>query len=181
MRQYAYGINFASVNTSEFLTLNKEVINMAIVRWNPMRDLMSMEREFNKIFNSLERKFGFGDGNNENEEFENAVWMPMTDILEDENQYYLNIDLPGIKKEDVKINYSNGQLSISGERKQETVEKNTKYHRAERSYGKYYRSFTLPQKINENEIDAEFKDGQLKISIPKSEEAKPKQLEIKVK
>ena len=154
---------------------------MAIVRWNPMRDLMSMEREFNKIFNSLERKFGFGDGDNENEEFENAVWMPMTDILEDENQYYLNIDLPGIKKEDVKINYSNGQLSISGERKQETVEKDTKYHRAERSYGKYYRSFTLPQKINENEIDAEFKDGQLKISIPKSEEAKPKQLEIKVK
>jgi HSP20 family protein len=163
------------------LTLNMEVINMAIVRWNPMRDIMSMEREFNKIFNSLERKFGFGNGDNENQEFDNAVWMPMTDILEDDNQYYLNIDLPGIKKEDVKINYSNGQLSISGERKQENVEKNTKYHRAERSYGKYYRSFTLPQKIKENEIDAEFKDGQLKISIPKSEEAKPKQLEIKVK
>ena len=154
---------------------------MAIVRWNPMRDLVSMERDFNKIFNSLERKFGFGDGDNENEEFENAVWMPMTDILEDDNQYYLNIDLPGIKKEDVKINYSNGQLSISGERKQETVEKNTKFHRAERSYGKYYRSFTLPQKIKESEIDAEFKDGQLKISIPKSEEVKPKQIEIKVK
>jgi HSP20 family protein len=154
---------------------------MAIVRWNPMRDLMSMEREFNKVFNSLERKFGFSDGDNGNEEFENAVWMPMTDILEDDGQYYLNIDLPGIKKEDVKINYSNGQLSISGERKLETVEKNAKYHRAERSYGKYYRSFTLPQKIKENEINAEFKDGQLKISIPKSEEAKPKQLEIKVK
>ena len=155
---------------------------MAIVRWNPMRDLMSMEREFNKIFNSLERKFGFdGDNGNGNEEFENAVWMPMTDILEDENQYYLNLDLPGIKKEDVKINYTNGQLSISGERKQETIEKNTKYHRAERSYGKYYRSFTLPQKINENDINAEFKDGQLKISIPKSEEAKPKQIEIKIK
>ena len=154
---------------------------MAIVRWNPMRDLVSMERDFNKIFNSLEKKFGFGDGDNENEEFENAVWMPMTDILEDDCQYYLNIDLPGIKKEDVKINYSNGHLSISGERKQETVEKNTKFHRAERSYGKYYRSFTLPQKIKENEINAEFKDGQLKISIPKSEEVKPKQIEIKVK
>jgi HSP20 family protein len=157
-----------------------EVITMAIVRWNPTRDLMSMEREFNRIFNSLERKFGFGDSNSENEEFENAVWMPMTDILEDENQYYLKIDLPGIKKEDVKINFSNGQLSISGERKQENIEKNAKYHRSERSYGKYYRSFTLPQKIKENEISAEFKDGQLKISIPKSEESKPKQLEIKV-
>jgi HSP20 family protein len=158
-----------------------EVIIMAIVRWNPMRDLMSMEREFNRIFNSLDRKFGFGESDRENEEFENAVWMPLTDILEDDNRYYLNIDLPGIKKEDVKINYTNGQLSISGERKMESEEKNTKYHRAERSYGKYYRSFTLPQKIKENEIDAEFKDGQLKISIPKSEEAKPKQLEIKVK
>ena len=156
-----------------------EEIIMAIVRWNPMWDMMSMEREFNKVFNSLERKFGFGDS--DNEEFENAIWMPMTDILEDDNKYYLNIDLPGIKKEDVKINYSNGQLSINGDRKQETIEKNAKFHRSERSYGKYYRSFTLPQKIKENEIDAEFKDGQLKISIPKSEEAKPKQLEIKVK
>jgi HSP20 family protein len=98
-----------------------EEIIMAIIRWNPMRDLMSVEREFNKIFNSLDRKFTLGDS--ENEEFENAVWMPMTDILEDDNQYYLNIDLPGIKKEDVKINYSNGQLSISGERKQETVKR----------------------------------------------------------
>jgi HSP20 family protein len=156
-----------------------EEIIMAIVRWNPMRDLMSVEREFNKIFNSLDRKFTFGDS--ENEEFENAVWMPMTDILEDDKQYHLNIDLPGIKKEDVKINYANGQLSISGERKQEADEKNAKYHRVERSYGKYYRSFTLPEKIKENEIIAEFKDGQLKVSIPKSEEAKPKQLEIKVK
>jgi HSP20 family protein len=154
---------------------------MAIVRWNPMRDMMSMEREFNKIFNSLERKFSFGNGNGENEEFENAIWMPMTDIVEDDNQYYLNIDLPGIKKEDVKINYSNGQLNISGERKQENMENNAKFHRVERSYGKYYRSFALPQKIKENEINAEFKDGQLKISIPKSEEVKPKQLEIKVK
>ena len=71
----------------------------------------------------MKENLAFGDSENENEEFENAVWMPMTDILEDENQYYLNIDLPGIKKEDVKINYVNGQLSISGERKQETVRK----------------------------------------------------------
>jgi HSP20 family protein len=158
-----------------------EVIIMAIVRWNPMRDLMSMEREFNRVFNSLERKFGFEDSDRENPELENAVWMPMTDIIEDDNKYYLNIDLPGIKKEDVKINFTNGQLSISGERKMETEEKNAKFHRTERSYGKYYRSFTLPTKIKENEIDAEFKDGQLKISIPKSEEVKPKQIEIKVK
>src|ERR1035437_2082409 len=104
-----------------------EVTTMAIVRWNPMRDLMSMDRECNKIFNSLERKFGFEGSERDIEEFENAVWMPTTDILEDDNRYYLNLDLPGIKKEDVKINFSDGLLSISGERKMETVDKNAKY------------------------------------------------------
>ena len=155
---------------------------MAIVTWNPMRDLMSMEREFNKIFSSLDKKLGFGETDRDvNSEYENALWSPLTDISEDDNRYYLKVDLPGIKKEDVKINLANGQLTISGERNQETEEKNVKYHRIERSFGKYFRSFTLPEKIKENEIDAEFKDGQLKITIPKSEEARHKQLEIRVK
>jgi HSP20 family protein len=154
---------------------------MAIVRWNPSRDLMNIEREFNRIFNSFNRRFGFGDSDEEAAEYENAVWSPLTDISEDEDSYKLKLDLPGVKKEDVKINYENGQLSISGERKQETEKKNSKYHRVERSYGKYFRSFNLPSKIQEDKIDAEFKDGQLTITVPKSEEVKPKQIEVKVK
>jgi len=154
---------------------------MAIVRWNPSRDLLNIEREFNRMFNSFNRRFGFGDTDDEMAEYDNAVWTPLSDIAEDENSYKIKLDLPGIKKEDVKISYENGLLSISGERKQEKENKNSKYHRVEISYGKYFRSFTLPSKIKEDKIDAEFRDGQLMITIPKSEEAKPKQIEVKIK
>jgi HSP20 family protein len=154
---------------------------MAIVRWNPSKDLLNIEREFNRMFNSFNKSFGFGDSDDELAEYENAVWAPLTDISEDEDNFVLKLDLPGIKKENVKINYENGQLSISGERKHEFEKKNAKFHRVERSYGKYFRSFNLPSKIQEDKIDAEFKDGQLTITVPKSEEAKPKQIEVKVK
>jgi len=153
---------------------------MAIVKWNPAKELLNVEREFNRFFNTFGRHFGISSGEID-EEFENAVWMPLTDIIEDKDNYVLKLDLPGISKNDVKISYSDGQLMISGERKQEKESKDSKYHRVERSYGKYYRSFTLPQKIQEDKIDAEFKDGQLTITVPKSEEAKPKELDIKIK
>ncbi len=154
---------------------------MAIVKWNPARELLSIEREFGRMFDNFEKKFGFGNGGNENDEYENAVWSPLTDISENSENYSLKMDLPGISKKDVKISYRDGQLTISGERKQEEDNKDSKYHRVERSFGKYYRSFTLPAKIKESEIEAEFKDGQLTVIVPKSEEAKPKELEIKVK
>jgi HSP20 family protein len=104
----------------------------------------------------------------------------MTDIYEDNDNYRLKADLPGIKKEDVKISFSDGKLSISGEREQEQESKETKCHRVERTYGKYYRSFTLPKEIKEDKIKADFKDGQLTVTIPKAEEVKPKEIAIKV-
>lgn len=152
---------------------------MAIVRWNPSRELLNVEREFNRFFNSIGNRFFLKDS--DNDEYENAVWTPLTDISETDDNYLLKVDLPGIKKEDVKISFNDGKLTISGERKQETEEKDSKYHRVERSYGKYFRSFSLPQKIKEDKIDAEFKDGQLKITVPKAEEAKPREIEVKVK
>jgi HSP20 family protein len=153
---------------------------MAITRWNPARELLNVEREFNKLFNSLGSRFGFMDSS-EDSEYENAVWMPLTDIVEDKDNFTLHLDLPGVKKEDVKISFSDGQLTISGERKQEKETSDSKYHRVERVFGKYYRSFTLPSKIKEDKIEAEFKDGQLMITVPKAEEAKPKEIPIKVK
>jgi HSP20 family protein len=107
--------------------------------------------------------------------------MPLTDIIEEDDKYILRMDLPGIDKKDVKISYANGELTISGERKQEKVSKKATYHRIERAFGKYYRSFSLPEKIVEDKIEAEFKDGQLTITIPKAEDAKPKEIEVKVK
>ncbi len=106
-------------------------------------------------------------------EYDNAVWMPLTDISEDNDNFYLKADLPGIKKEDVKISYTDGTISISGERSQEKETKEKKFHRIERSYGKYYRSFNVPAEIKEDKIKAEFKDGQLTITIPKADEVKP--------
>ena len=153
---------------------------MTLVKWNPARELLNVEREFNKLFNTFNNRFGF-DESTMNEELENAVWSPLTDISENKDQYILKMDLPGVSKENLKLNFHDGELIISGERKQEKEDKDSKYHRIERTYGKYYRSFTLPQTIQADKINAEFKDGQLTITVPKSEEAKPKELEIKVK
>ncbi len=152
---------------------------MALVRFNPVRDLLDVEREFNRMFRTFENRFGVSKGEDENG-YENAVWMPLTDIYEDKNNYTLKADLPGMKKDDVKISYTDGQLTISGERVQEKESKDAKCHRVERTYGKLYRSFNLPKEIKADEIKAEFKDGQLSITIPKAEEVKPKEIDIKV-
>ncbi|MDR3628193.1 MAG: Hsp20/alpha crystallin family protein [Ignavibacteriaceae bacterium] len=152
---------------------------MAIMKWNPSRELLNVEREMNKFFNSFGSRFGLMDTAN-NDEYENAVWAPLTDISEDKDNYIIKLDLPGVSKEDVKISYLDGQLSISGERKQEKETKELKFHRVERTYGRYVRSFTLPGVIKEDKIDAEFKNGQLQITVPKAEEAKPKEISIKI-
>ncbi|MFA3781787.1 Hsp20/alpha crystallin family protein [Melioribacteraceae bacterium 4301-Me] len=153
---------------------------MKLVRWNPMRDLVEIEREFDRLFRNFDSRFGFNIAGNGNEDLENAVWAPLSDIYEDNDNFVVRLDLPGVKKEDVKISYDDGQLIITGERKQEKETENHKFHRVERIYGKFYRSFVLPNKIKEGKISAEFKDGQLTITIPKAEEAKPKEIPIKV-
>jgi HSP20 family protein len=151
---------------------------MSLVKWNPSRELLNIEKEFNRMVNALTGRFGFKK--ELDDELENASWMPLTDIIETKDNYIFKLDIPGVKKEDVKISFVNGTLSISGERKQEKESKDSKLHRIERTYGGYYRSFTLPQQIKEDKIEAEFKDGALTITVPKSEEAKPKEIEIKV-
>jgi len=153
---------------------------MVIVRFNPARDLLNVERQFNRMFKSIDDSFGFLKKEDSDDEYENAVWMPLTDVYEDKDDYKITADLPGIKKEDVKISVADGKLSISGERKQEEETKDAKYHRIERTFGKYYRSFTLPNEIKEDKIKAAFKDGQITVTIPKAEDVKPKEIAIKV-
>lgn len=154
---------------------------MSLVRYNPMRDLLNVEREFSRLFSDLESRFNFPSRKEADEEYENAVWMPLTDIYEDKDNYRLILDLPGLSKSDVKLSYLNGELKISGERQQQKEEKDGKFHRVERTYGKFFRSFRLPEKVKEDKIEAEFKDGQLTVVIPKAEEVKPKELQISVK
>jgi HSP20 family protein len=153
---------------------------MAIIRFNPVRDLINVEREFNRMFRTFENRFGVSKNDDSENGYENAVWMPLTDIYETKDGYTIKADLPGMKKDDVKISYTDGQLSISGERVQEQETKDAKCHRVERTYGKLYRSFNLPNEIKEDKIKAEFKDGQLTITIPKADEVKPKEIDIKV-
>ncbi len=109
-----------------------------------------------------------------------SQWTPLVDIIEDNNEYLVKAELPELKKEEVKVNVENGQLTISGERKSEKEEKGKKFHRIERSYGSFLRSFTLPESVNADTVSAEFKDGVLSVHLPKDEKAKPKSIEVTV-
>jgi HSP20 family protein len=106
---------------------------------------------------------------------------PAVNIEENENEYIISAELPGVEKKDVKITFEDGALSISGEKKVENEDKKDNFHRIERRYGVFSRSFAIPSSIVIDKIDASFKDGVLRVVLPKAEEAKPKQIEVKVK
>lgn len=145
--------------------------------WDPFRELNTLE-------NRLERFFGRpsqGGGNGgEKEAMTVTQWAPLVDITEDDKEYMVKAELPELKKEEVKVTVENGELTISGERKFEKEEKGKKYHRIERSYGSFVRSFTLPEGVSGEKVVADFKDGILKVHLPKDEKAKPKAIEVKV-
>jgi HSP20 family protein len=133
--------------------------------------------------NRLARFFGLSPArltNGEKEAMTVTEWSPAVDITEDDKEWLVKADLPEVKKEDVKVTVENGVLTITGERKLEKEEKNKKYHRIERSYGNFLRSFTLPDAADGSKVNAEFKDGVLKVHLPKGEKAKPKAVEVKV-
>jgi HSP20 family protein len=107
-------------------------------------------------------------------------WAPSVDIAETPEEFLIKAELPEVKKEDVKVSVENGVLRLAGERKQEKEEKGRKYHRVERSYGSFLRTFTLPDNVDDTKVHAEFKDGVLNVRLPKTEKAKPKAIEVKV-
>jgi HSP20 family protein len=110
----------------------------------------------------------------------NTDWAPAVDIVETPEEYLVKAELPEINKEDVHVSVEQGVLRMSGERKQEHDEKNRKYHRVERVYGSFMRSFVLPENVDESKLRADFKDGILNVHLPKAEKAKPRSVEIKV-
>jgi HSP20 family protein len=147
---------------------------MTLVRWDPFRELEDMSDRLNRMFNrpSLPQT-------NAKETMVVADWAPSVDISETEGEYQIKAEIPDVKKEDVKVTLEDGVLRIQGERKHEKEEKGKKYHRVERSYGTFVRSFTLPDLVDEEKVKAEFKDGVLNLQLPKSEKAKPKAIEVK--
>ena len=148
----------------------------ALTRWNPFEELDELQ-------NRLSTFFGRAPVRRQNGEQENmtvAQWAPLVDITEDDKEYLIKAELPEVKNDEVKVTLENGVLTITGERKFEKEEKGKKYHRVERAYGSFVRSFTLPDDADANKVNAEFKDGVLKVHVAKSEAAKPKQIEVKV-
>jgi len=109
-----------------------------------------------------------------------SQWLPLVDITENEKEYLIKVELPEVKKDDVKVTVESGVLTISGERKFEREDKDKKYHRIERSYGSFTRSFSVPDDAEDSQVSAEFKEGVLTVHLAKSEKARPKSVEVKV-
>jgi HSP20 family protein len=115
------------------------------------------------------------------EEASLTAWTPSVDIAERDNEYLVKVELPGVEKNDVSITLESNILTIKGTKQQEKNEKGKEYHRVERTYGAFQRSFTLPTTVKADSIEAVFKDGILSVTLPKADEAKPRQIEVKVK
>ena len=145
---------------------------MKLVKWNPNRHYLTG-------FDSMLDDF-FNDGWNLPTITRNSNWLPSVDIREIDDAYTITADLPGLKKKDVKITVNDSMLEISGERSYENKEDNGSYHRRERSYGSFHRSFHLPETVKEDKITASFKDGILTVEVPKEEEVKLKGYEVKI-
>ncbi len=150
---------------------------MAIVRWEPFRDLVSLQERMNRLFDDSFR----GVARTGEEDWAlGGSWAPAVDIFELEGNIVLKAELPGVEAKDVDIRVENNVLTLRGERKFDNEVKRESYHRVERSYGTFSRSFTLPTVVDTGNIKAEFKEGVLRVTLPKREEAKPKQIAISV-
>jgi HSP20 family protein len=146
---------------------------MNIIKWTPIRELEDMQARLNRFFNESPVR-------RETDGLFLADWTPAVDVRETDKEYLIKAELPDVKKEDVKIEMLDGVLTIEGERKQEKEEKGMRFHRMERAYGTFVRQFTLPSEVEAANIQAEFKDGMLHVHLPKTAEAKPKAIEVKV-
>jgi HSP20 family protein len=148
---------------------------MNLIKWDPFREFEGVHGRLNRMFGEplMMRPY-------EEEVPLFTEWSPAFDIEETEKEYLVKADLPDVKKENVKITLENGILAVEGERKHEVEEKGKKFHRVERSYGKFVRRFALPSEIDAGNVKAEFKDGVLDVRVPKTSVPKPKAIEVKV-
>ena len=152
-----------------------ELMN-ALKRWNQLRELEALHHGLSSLFS---RPAPLGAEGQE-EPLAVAEWAPLVDISEDDREYLIKAELPEVKREDVKVTAEEGTLTIMGERKFEQEQKGRKYHRIERAYGRFGRSFSLPDDASPAKVSAEFKDGVLTVHLVKTAKAKPQQIEVKV-
>jgi HSP20 family protein len=147
--------------------------------WNPLRDLEELQNRLLGVFDRPSGRMALRqDGGDESLRL--TQWAPMVDITEDKNEYLIKADLPEVKREDLHVTVENGVLTVTGERKFEKEEKDKKYHRIERAYGSFVRSFSVPDDADDSKVSAQFKDGVLTVHLTKSEKARPKSIEVKL-
>src|SRR3984893_10107563 len=145
---------------------------MSIVRYDPFRDLRTLQEEVNRLFTgNMARAF-------EDEGIARGSWSPNVDIYENKDQIVLEAELPGMKREDFDLSVENNVITLRGERHFEKKDEADNYHRVERSYGSFTRSFTLPQAVSGEGVKAEYRDGVLRVTLPKREETKARRIEV---
>ncbi len=142
-----------------------------LARWDPFKELLSLRDEFDRVF----KEFFVRPERVEEE------WFPLLDMKEDAENLIVNLEVPGMRKEDIKVTLRGNQLMITGERKFEKEKKDETYHRIERSYGKFQRIITIPVEVDQSKIKATYENGVLTITMPKTEKEKPKEIEISLK
>ncbi len=157
-----------------------EVRDMArdLTIWRPFRELTPF-RDFDRMMREMDRLWGSFFGR-ELSPIDGGTWLPSLDVAETENEFVVKAEVPGMDPKDIEISLSDGLLTIKGEKKQEKEENEENYHLIERSYGTFTRSIRLPKEIQSDKIDASYKNGVLKVVLPKSEEAKKKEIKIRV-
>jgi HSP20 family protein len=147
---------------------------MTIVRWDPFRNMTTLQERINRIFDETASRPNYDD------EVSKCDWRPIVDIYDAENAIIINAELPGVTKENITLDVKENILTIKGERKAEEEVRKENYYRKERCFGLFERAFTLPSAIDPARITANFKEGVLRVEIPKPEEKKPKQIKINV-
>lgn len=146
---------------------------MSLTRWDPFRDLETLQENVNRLFQDTMAR--------PRREVPTArVWAPPVDVMEDEDKIVVRAELPGMKREDIDIELTGDTLTIRGERKFESEESRENFVRVERAYGQFQRSFTIGVPVKSGEVKASYKDGILDVTIPKAEEMKPKKVEVAV-
>src|SRR6267378_631056 len=146
---------------------------MSIVRYDPFRDLRTLQEEVNRLF-STNLTRGFGE-----EGIARGAWNPSVDIYENKDQIVLEAELPGMNREDFDLSVENNVITLRGERRFEKKEETDNYHRVERAYGSFTRSFTMPNSVSAEGATADYRNGVLRVVLPKREETKARRIEIK--
>jgi HSP20 family protein len=145
---------------------------MSIVRYDPFRDLRTLQEEVNRLFSTnLTRAFG-------DEGIGRGAWAPSVDIYENKDQIVLEAELPVMKRDDFELSIENNVITLRGERRFEKTDETDNYHRVERSYGAFTRSFTLPQTVSPEGAVAEYNNGVLRVTLPKREETKARRIQV---